>query len=220
MRQLPSDKYNVAWFKLAEFVARGERERALGLYKLLIHSFDDHALALQLEGDLLLSFNDHNAACQKYREASQVYSQDKRYIEAAAVYEHVLMLDQNCHEDIITIIALYEQLTVFPRLLLYLEKLCMRYIHLKQFDQLDFVLQEWTKKLDNQYNTQLYKAITVALIKDNCSSDIIRTYLKKTLDHLVVDKDSSKPLLQSFLSTIEALHKDFYCEATQHIQEL
>ena len=61
MRHVPSDKYNIAWFRLAECVSRGEKERALGVYRLLAHSFGDEAFAHQLMGDLLLSFDDAQA---------------------------------------------------------------------------------------------------------------------------------------------------------------
>ena len=68
MNQVVADKYNIAWFKLADCVARGEKERALGVFRLLSHSFDDPALARQLHGDLLLSFRDERAQ-EKYEEA-------------------------------------------------------------------------------------------------------------------------------------------------------
>lgn len=92
MKEIPSDKYSVAWFKLAEFVGRGEKERALGLYRLLVHSFDDRAFAFQLEGDLLLSFNDAEAQ-QRYMQAARLYQEDGDMLKAAAVYEHLLFLD-------------------------------------------------------------------------------------------------------------------------------
>ena len=79
MKQFSGDKYNVAWFKLAEFVARGEKERAMGLYRLLVHSFDDSAFAHQLEGDLLLSFDDTQAV-EKYLEAAYLYETQDRLI--------------------------------------------------------------------------------------------------------------------------------------------
>ena len=41
--------YSVAWFKLAEFVTRKEKERAFGVYRLLSHSIADRAFAAQLE---------------------------------------------------------------------------------------------------------------------------------------------------------------------------
>ena len=92
MRHVPSDKYNVAWFKLAECVSRGEKERALGVYRLLAHSFGDEAFAYQLMGDLLLSFDDAQAIA-KYQEAADRYTQEERWLEAAAVYEHLLTFD-------------------------------------------------------------------------------------------------------------------------------
>ena len=52
----PSDKYTIAWFKLAECVAKGEKEKAFGVYRLLMHSLEDQAYAYQLEGDLLDAF--------------------------------------------------------------------------------------------------------------------------------------------------------------------
>lgn len=218
MRQLPSDKYNVAWFKLAEFVARGERERALGLYKLLAHSFDDRALAYQLEGDILLSFKDEVAACQKYRYAADLYKKDIRIIEAAAVYEHLITLDPQCRENLIQIIQLYEVLNISSRLVTHLDCLCQIFIDNEEFEQLEFLMNEWESKIDQHHGAQLYKKITLELIKKKSSAHIVRLYLKKTIDYLLASKNS--PLLQKFLSTIEALHDEYYFEATAHIQEL
>jgi hypothetical protein len=39
----------VAWFKLADLITRKEKEKALNLYRLLSHSFEDRAYALQVE---------------------------------------------------------------------------------------------------------------------------------------------------------------------------
>lgn len=91
MSQLQSDKYNIAWFKLAEFVSRKEKERALGIYKLLIHSLPTDAIAAQLEGDLLLAFRDEKAL-QSYTRAVELYEQTEDYIKALAVCEHCLTL--------------------------------------------------------------------------------------------------------------------------------
>jgi hypothetical protein len=92
MKETPTTKYSVAWFKLAEFVGRGEKERALGLYRLLVHSFTDRAYAYQLEGDLLLSFKDQDAQ-DKYIQAARLYQEDGNMLKAAAVYEHLLFLE-------------------------------------------------------------------------------------------------------------------------------
>ena len=113
MRQLPSDKYNVAWFKLAEFVARGERERALGLYKLLVHSFDDRALAINWKGTfcyhLMIKLRHVSVIF-----AAESYKNDMRIIEAAAVYEHLILLNPEIQECHIHALELYDQLGIFP----------------------------------------------------------------------------------------------------------
>ena len=73
MKHVPQDKYNVAWFTLAECVARGEKVRALGVYRLLAYSIDDSAFRRQLEGDILLAFQDKDDAIVKYKEAAFLY---------------------------------------------------------------------------------------------------------------------------------------------------
>ncbi len=218
MRQLPSDKYNVAWFKLAEFVSRGERERALCLYKLLIHSFDDYALAAQLEGDILLSFNDIPAACLRYRGAALLYIQNKKLIEAAAVYEHILLLDETSQDDLMQTILLYEQLGINSRLCVHLNKLCSLFVYTNQIDRLEEFMEDWEKKITNTDVASLYNAITVALIKNKNDADVVRAFLKKSINLLLLCKNAS--ILQTFLSTIEALHEDYYFDATMHMQEL
>jgi len=88
-----TEKKTIAWFTLAECVSRGERERAFGVYRLLSHSLDDRALALQLEGDLFCAFNMPTEALEKYDKAMRVYKQGGKLLEAAAVCEHMRLLD-------------------------------------------------------------------------------------------------------------------------------
>jgi len=110
MKQAISDKYNIAWFTIAQCVARKEKERALGVYRLLSHSFEDLAFARQLEGDILLSFNDLDLAQEKYIQAIVLYKQSKRLREAAGVYEHLLTIDPHNKTNRAEIIEVYEQL--------------------------------------------------------------------------------------------------------------
>jgi hypothetical protein len=88
MTQLPSDKFNIAWFKLAELVLRKEKERALYIYRLLVHSLQDEAVAAQLEGDLLFSFNDEKSL-DCYIRAARLYERSDRCVEAIFIYEHL-----------------------------------------------------------------------------------------------------------------------------------
>ena len=110
MTQLSSDKFNVAWFKLAEFVARKEKERALGVYRLLAHSLPDEAFAAQLEGDLLLAFNDEKAL-DSYKRAARLYEVHEKLFQAAAVYEHIIVLLPEVYDAHYMVIKVYEKLS-------------------------------------------------------------------------------------------------------------
>src|SRR5579872_1657104 len=112
MRFVPSDKYTIAWFKIAECVARGERERALGVYRLLIHSFDDPALAQQLEGDIILAFDEPLKAVERYKEAAFLYQKSGRLLEAAAVTEHLITLSAQKQEYLVQAAQLYKDLNI------------------------------------------------------------------------------------------------------------
>jgi len=83
---------NIAWYKLAELVSRGEKEKALNLYRLLAHSLADRAYAVQVEGDLLWAFEDADAL-KIYHDAARLYEEEKNYTAAAAIYEHLCTLE-------------------------------------------------------------------------------------------------------------------------------
>ena len=101
-----SGRASVAWFKLAELIARKEREKALNVYRLLSHSLQDRAYALQLEGDILWSLDDRGAF-ERYKQAAYIYQKDKRWIEAIAIYEHLLSMEQHNDAILSTLIPCY-----------------------------------------------------------------------------------------------------------------
>ena len=61
MKTVSPEKQNVAWFKLAECVGRGEKERALSLFRLLTYSIEDRAFTKKLEADILVFFEESGA---------------------------------------------------------------------------------------------------------------------------------------------------------------
>ena len=115
MRHLPANKYNIAWFKLAECVSRGEKERALGVYRLLSHSLEDEAFVYQLEGDILLAFGDTLGSIQRYMHALQAYKRDERYVEAAAIAEHIFHITDEKLIYAHQLVALYSQLRMHAK---------------------------------------------------------------------------------------------------------
>ncbi len=144
MKQVPSDKYTIAWFKLAECVSRGEKERALGIYRLLSHSLDDPALVRQLEGDIFLSFNDKQEAVTHYYQAAQLYKKDNRILEAAAVYEHLLMIQPEDKKYRTIIINLYNQLTIQSKVKEHVLLLVNQLLQNEQVDNVEKIM----KKID------------------------------------------------------------------------
>ncbi|MFH0898582.1 MAG: hypothetical protein V1855_03310 [bacterium] len=97
---------SVAWYKLADLITRREREKALSVYRLLSHSLEDRAYALQLEGDILHSLDD-NGACEKYKQAAYLYKKEKRWIDAIAVCNHLLTMNPENTELLATRLSLY-----------------------------------------------------------------------------------------------------------------
>lgn len=110
MTQLVSEKFNVAWFKLAELVNRKEKERALSLYRLLVYALLDKALILQLEGDLLLAFKDEKAI-DLYKRAAMLHEETGRYNEAVLLYEHMLKVAPPTVEHLEKMLQLYTLLS-------------------------------------------------------------------------------------------------------------
>ena len=93
MKQIQCDKHTIAWFKIADCVSRGEKERALGVYRLLSHSFNDNAVARQLEADIYLSFGEQEFAIGLYLQAIELYQKSQRFLEAVAVCEHLITMN-------------------------------------------------------------------------------------------------------------------------------
>lgn len=87
MKQSTNQKQTIAWFKLHQFIERGEKEKALSICKLLVPSIRDFALAYKLEGDIFTAFNDKETAAEKYFLAARTYMEEKRYIYAAELCE-------------------------------------------------------------------------------------------------------------------------------------
>lgn len=86
------DPYAKAWQALAQAVTCKEKERALGIYRLLGRSFDNKAVAMQIEGDILLAFNDKSTAVEKYTQAAQRYQMQGDDVKARMVNEHIAFL--------------------------------------------------------------------------------------------------------------------------------
>jgi tetratricopeptide (TPR) repeat protein len=113
-RQQSQKEKSLAWFKLADLVARGEREKALNVFRLLAHSLPDRAYALQLEGDILWHLDDKNFT-EKYKQAAFLYQKKKRWIDAIAIYEHLLTNDPSSYDALSRLMVFYAMTDWFEK---------------------------------------------------------------------------------------------------------
>ena len=100
---------SVAWFRLSELVARGEKEKALNLYRLLSHSFEDRAYALQVEGDILWSFEDKDAL-EKYKQSAFLYKKEQKIASAISIYEHLFTVEPDNKDVLRHLLEFYIQI--------------------------------------------------------------------------------------------------------------
>ncbi|MBS1987349.1 hypothetical protein JST99_05465 [Candidatus Dependentiae bacterium] len=205
MRYLPSDKYNVAWFKLAECVSRGEKERALGVYRLLSHSFDDLAFASQLEGDILFSFEDAIGAIAKYDQAIALYKKSNRLLEAAAVCEHVITMAPATADYIRVVVDLYKKLRLTDRVVTYLQMLFALALGHDDLVNARLLLEELDQYADAQSTVIERQELIFATLRDNaCDIEPLRVHIEQVLDGLLALDD--QVALQQFLAHVEAMH--------------
>lgn len=212
MKQVLARKYNVAWFKLAECIARREKERALGVYRLLSHSFENQALVHQLEGDIMLAFNNHEAAIGKYMQAATLYEQQEEHMQAIAVYDHMLMLAY--HADIVKkMIALYSAVSDHQCMMYSIKQLCLAQLKSQENDQFFAFLQ--TVQITHMQKAKLCVDVTlIALEEDAIDRQMAIQLVKHTLELLMYDH----ALLQQFLVNMRAIDESMYHYACGHIQ--
>ncbi len=215
MKQIPSDKYNVAWFTLAECVSRGEKVRAMSLYRLLAHSIKDCALTCQLKGDLLLAFRD-NTAIELYEEAAEIYIKDKRLLEAGGVYEHLLTLDpENCRY-IKALVKLYSTLKIDSKCDFYLQLLFRRLSTSQDCKAVCDIIDQVEESCAFEPRFIARKFIIYLLVQKVSLQDYMIELGKKVVESLAKNKDE----LDAFLSEIESLNDEYYLNLYDHIEHI
>lgn len=215
MRLLASESYNVAWFKLADFVARGEKERALAVHKLLMHSVKDEAIPYQLEGDILLAFDDE-AALDKYHVAANLYKKSGKMHQAASVYEHVCIFkeDEKILEALFDVYhALqnnYHALHTFSRL----AKVCLQK---KNFGLLINLFHRYLLQFNEMFQGLLTVKLVQALLLYDPKNRQVTSYVDQAIDLLKVG-DNEEEFLK-FLSLLEEISPDEHKKAQQYIEK-
>ena len=214
MRVLISESYNIAWFTLADYVARGEKERALSMHRLLMHSVQDVAIAQQLEGDILLAFGD-DTAFDKYYTAAILYKQSGKYQQAISVCLQVCALKED--ERILQILLdIYALLHNKSATLETFSRLAKVYISQNNTELLQKTFQDHFLQSCTLTQALLTARLVRALLLYDERNTNITTYMQKTLDLFRVSLQSSQLQhtdLQKFLSEVKVLNFDEYKKA-------
>lgn len=186
MKTLPSQKSNLAWFKLADFVVKGEKERALGVYKLLTHSVPDKAFCCQLEADIFLAFGDEQAI-DKYHAAANLYKKQGLYYKAIAVYEYVSLYMQDA-SILEALLDVYVHLKQFPEACATFARFAdIQLVH-DNFGSVMNTLHLLTLHHSSHVAGNLYAAFVFVLIKHQVSSKQVQFYIKHALDSFCEQK--------------------------------
>ncbi len=209
---IPFDKFNVAWFKLAEFVGRKEKERALGVYKLLSHSLLDDAFAAQLEGDLFMAFHDEKAV-DAYQRAAKLYEKNGQLAHAALVYEQMMAIQPENKEYLIQALKLYEAIKNDVKIARCASQLARIMIKNNSLDLLNDLMATLSCATEHQLYVQ--QACITALIEFQPSEQqLIQDYLSCVVHGLESSIDYQKQF-SLFFAKLSALDITWYERACQ-----
>ncbi len=201
------DKVNVAWFKLAEFVGRKEKERALGVYRLLSHSLPDDAFAAQLEGDLLMAFYDEKAV-DAYQRAARLYEKNGQFDHAALLYEQMLMLKPENREFLVQALRLYELIKNDVKIARCASQLARLLIKQGTLDALNDLMTALS--CSNGYRLYVEEWCIVGLIEFQPEQhDLIRDYLTHTV-HAFEHDSAYQNRLTLFFAKLAAVSDYWY----------
>ena len=209
MKLLSSGSYNIAWFKLADFVSRGEKERALTVYKLLMHSIPDEAFAYRLEGDILLAFDD-NSAIDRYHSAATIYKKNKNYQKAIAVYEHIALFKNNL-KTLEALLDVYDVLSDQIKLIYTYSRFALLAVQTKNFGLLINRLHLYLMMQDDLLKAELYGYTFFALLTHDVTNPQIEMYLFQTLDLYI--RSESHLQLTRFMAKLKVSDELFYEKA-------
>jgi tetratricopeptide (TPR) repeat protein len=218
MRHIPNDKYTIAWFKLAECVAKGEKEKAFGVYRLLMHSLEDQAYAHQLEGDLLGAFSDERAP-EKYAMAAQLYQNNSRYKEAAALYEDLMLLVPHDSRYILKLIDVYTKHKSNEITIEKLKKLLLLLREKRRYEHGLLVLKALQENADHEMVIGEYIQVMHELIGLQLDHEEIMNALLQQA--IALSMNQEKPgLMQSLLAQLEQSKYSWYQKACEIIASI
>lgn len=220
MKHVSSEKSSLAWFKLAEFVTRGEKERALSIYRLLAHSLKSEALAAQLEGDLLQAFHDERAF-EAYRRAALLYQRENDAVQAILLYEQISGLAPHLDDILQTLLEWYQRLGDQTRCVDVARRLIVLFVEQNRFDEAhDMIVQV---ALNDEYKQQLHEQFVTALLTSQSGKHeerLLKNHIALALDYFLLSrqKEAIDERVARFLSTLAGLDGGMHAYACDYVK--
>lgn len=221
MKTFASESYTVAWFKIADFIARGEKERALHMYRLLMHSVTEPAISYQLEGDILLAFEDIQAV-DRYHKAVDLYKKSGKLKQAIAIYEQALLFlnDETMFKSLISLYIESQNIQGFTQAFLKFSKICLQDSNQRNLDE--FIVDVRASDISLNITCVLYanyiRSILMYGVKSIDFSKIIEECIKFFLDSLKINKNLEKEF-KKFLADLKFLDSIEYQKVENFLQK-
>lgn len=215
MRYVPNDKYTIAWFKLAECVAKGEKEKAFGVYRLLKHSLEDQAYAHQLEGDLFGAFGDQKAV-ETYAYAAQLYQHNHRYKEAIALYEELIFLAPGDDRYLTRTIDLYKTHKSPDVFVAKLRKIAQLLAQKQMQSRILYIADALQNNIEAVVIIELYTQGIIGLIQNQPNlHECIENALKKAIQFILNNK--YEDYIQTILTALHDVSEPWHEKAKEYI---
>lgn len=214
MKQYVGEK-SVAWFKLAECIGRGEKERALSLYRLLTYSFQDQAFIKKLEADIIATF-DKELAAKEFMHAAHLYHTRGDSKEAMFIYELLSDFFPEKTEYIECLIDLAKNNNYKDGLIEYERRACELFLQEGKCAKASELLHGLKGQLDGKqyaYLTQLF--VCKALEYTWTHHQLITHYLHETLATYV--RFSLDRELQQFMASLQVINQVWYQDAMSYL---
>lgn len=212
-----AERQSIAWFKLSEFIARGEKERAMSLLRLLMHSFDDRAYSKKLAAELLASFDD-SQALEEYLQAAQLYKAQGDLLEAVSIFELLTFLQPEAPEYFEKVILLFKELGNVQKVLFYQKQLTNLFLQKGRVEKGVMLFESIEGSLDAVEKLSFFQTIVLQALEHRyAQQSVISSYLKKALDTLV--RFAGQAELNSFLAGLETLNRVWHKDALVMLKE-
>ena len=210
----------LAWFNLAEFVARGEKERALSIFRLLSHSLRDEAVVLQLEGDILQAFNDERAF-ESYEKAARLYQKRGEDVQALALYQQLNELFPSSQEVLTVLIALYQKQKNSQRACSAAQQLIALLLKKNAFHEAHTAIT--LLQIESSLKAKLHEQLAVALIISPVNREelfLIRSHIKSALDGYVMGAPEDQPKVAALLASLAGIDAGLHEFARNYLTAL